>query len=231
MSVICISPLDLINCVTLFDANGNDDILKTHAEYMTTITNAEELRNKVNRDKEIAKKYGVQQNLLIALKNLNDNPPSTEFDIGLPPYNHQSHLWDYGLEKSVLYDLAKHLEMDFIDNNEIKDYVFQRMYEPKITLEILGETIFLLKEKGFRIKFDSFLGCTIPNLDSLLTSEIPKVQFLDHFVNTSLGVIAANQKELTPILVDASQNRSYDRAPNVESIGFVPNIGLSISFD
>jgi len=200
---------------------------------MTTITNAEELRNKVILEKEMAKKYGVQQNLLIALKNLNNNPPYTEFDIGLPPYNHQSHLWDYGLEKSVLYDLAKHLEMDFIDNNEIKDYVFQRMYEPIITLEILGETIFLLKERGFGIKFHYFLGISNPslNMDSIFTSGIPKDEFLDHFVKSSVDFIDAHQEELTPKLVETSADRPYDRAPNIENIGFIPNIGLSISFD
>ena len=237
MSLICICSFVVGFHVTPFYENRNYHILKTCALIMTTITNATELRNKVNLEKEMAVKYGVQQNLLIALKNLNNNPPYTDFDIGLPPYNHQSDLWSYELEKSVLYELAKEMEMDFIDNHEIEDHVFKRMYEPETVIKILGETIFLLHQSGFGITFDYMFGVSIQDLlqkeefnDLAWEEELQRLfdsPTLENFFEDFFRLFADITKSVDRII---SEPRHFERAPDISSLGFIPNIGLTIRF-
>lgn len=206
---------------------------------MTTITNAHELRNKVDLEKELAIKYGVQQNFLIALKNLNNNPPDTDFDIGLPPFNHQSNLWRYDLEKSVLYDLATEMGMDFIDNNEIADHVFKRMYEPETVIKILGETIFLLHQSGFQITFHYMFGISIYDLlendEEIRFSWEQDLQGLfaspnlEDFFQDFFRLFNGITKKVEGIDLISNQ-KDFERAPDISGLGFTPNIGLTILF-
>ena len=206
---------------------------------MTTITNAHELRNKINLEKERAIQYGVQQNFLIALKNLNNNPPYTDFDIGLPPFHHQSDLWRSDLEKSVLYELATEMEMDFIDNNEIEDHVFKRMYEPITVIKILGETIFRLHQSGFQITFDYMFGISINDLlksdEKIRLSWEAELQRLfaspnlEDFFKDFFRLFDDITKKVEGIDI-ISNHRDFERAPDISGLGFIPNIGLTVLF-
>ena len=207
---------------------------------MSTITNASDLRRKIDLEKELAKNYAVQQNYLIALKNLNQNPPQTRFDIGLPPYNHQSHLWDVGLEKSVLYDIAMDIGIHFIENNEIEDHVFTKMYEPDIILQILGETIFLLIESGFQIQFNHMFGIPVEDLFNDVQMKMHweasllrlfASPTLDNFLEDFHIFFEEIMSKSSDVEFSNSDNRKiieYDRAPDF--IDIIPNIGLKISF-
>ena len=217
---------------------------------MTAINNADELRAKIHTERLLACDYGVQQNLLISLKNLNNNPPYFDFDIGLPPHNHQSHLWDYDLQKSVLYDLSKQLGMNYIENNEIINHIFDRMYESEIAIEILARTIFELLKRGFSIEITHFLGINFwrtregdelldlknlkAEMEHLLVScrqtDMHDGEFLMHFSGLAHKIISTFQHELVDYL-EEKIDYDYGRGVHVKDIGFIPNIGLSISVD
>ena len=128
---------------------------------MAAVNDAKSLRKKEDELNDLAVAYGVQQNLLIALKNLNQNPPYCSFDIGLPPYNHQSHLWDTDCEEMVLHSLAEELGMGIIANDSIELHVFHRMYSRENTLQILNKTISELIGRGFEVDFHSLFGFKI----------------------------------------------------------------------
>ena len=131
---------------------------------MAAVNDAKSLRKKEDELNNLAVAYGVQQNLLIALKNLNQNPPYCSFDIGLPPYNHQSQLWDRDCEEKDMHSLAAELGMEIIANNSIELHVFHRMYSYGNILQILNQTIGELIGRGFGIHFYSLFGF---NLDSV----------------------------------------------------------------
>ena len=131
---------------------------------MATVNDAKSLRKKEDELNDLAVAYGVQQNLLIALKNLNQNPPYCSFDIGLPPFNHQSHLWDTDCKEMVLHSLAKELGMEKIANDSIELHVFHRMYSRENTLQILDKTISELIGRGFEVDFHSLFGFKIDSV-------------------------------------------------------------------
>jgi len=131
---------------------------------MAAVNDAKSLRKKEDELNDLAVAYGVQQNLLIALKNLNENPPNCFFDIGLPPYNHQSHLWDTDCKEMVLHSLAKELGMEIIENDSIEFHVFHRMYSHRNILQILNQTIGELIGRGFEVDFHSLFGFKIDSV-------------------------------------------------------------------
>jgi len=210
---------------------------------MAAVNDAISLRKKEDELNDLAVAYGVQQNLLIALNNLNENPPLCSFDIGLPPFNHQSHLWDTDHKDSVLHSLATELGMEIIANDSIELHVFHRMYSPLNALQILNQTISELIGRGFGINFYSLFGFKLVLENG--EEEKPLENSIQMYIQeATLGNQERNHEHqkrnlvniemlLESVTMICSEQeipdfRSYERAP--EDLLFIPNIGLNITF-
>ena len=159
---------------------------------MAAVNDAKSLRKKEDHLNDLAVAYGVQQNLLIALRNLNQNPPECTFDIGLPPYNHQSHLWNTDCEEMVLHSLATELGMELIANDSIELHVFHRMYSRRNILQILNQTIGELIGRGFEVHFDSLFGF---NIDSVFEDGQKELEDKQKHLYESISEYLNREKE------------------------------------
>ena len=203
---------------------------------MTAVNDATSLRKKEDELNDLAVAYGVQQNLLIALRNLNANPPYCFFDIGLPPYNHQSDLWEVDRDEE-LRDLAEELGMGHIANSSIELHVFRRMYSRENTLQILSKTISELTGRGFGISFHSSFGFNLRTPDQQPDEVEMKLEYLKTIdPQTPQEGVHHNLQSLFDIVNDIGSdeiNRSFmivgedSRTPGIQ---FIPNIGLTITF-
>ena len=129
--------------------------------------------------------------------------------------------------------------MDFIDNNEIADHVFKRMYEPETVIKILGETIFLLHQSGFQITFHYMFGISIYDLlendEEIRFSWEQDLQGLfaspnlEDFFQDFFRLFDGITKKVEGIDLISNQ-RDFERAPDISGLGFTPNIGLTILF-
>lgn len=160
--------------------------------YMAVVNDAKSLRKKEDELNDLAVAYGVQQNLLIALNNLNQNPPYCSFDIGLPPYNHQSHLWDRDCEEMDMHSLAAELGMEIIANDSIELHVFHRMYSYGNILQILNQTIGELIGRGFGIHFYSLFGF---NIDSVFEDGQKELEDKQKHLYESIYTYLTREKE------------------------------------
>jgi len=218
---------------------------------MAAVNDAKSLRKKEDELNDLAVAYGVQQNLLIALKNLNENPPLDSFDIGLPPFNHQSHLWNTDEKDNGLHLLATELGMELIANDSIELHVFHRMYNHLNALQILNQTIGELIGRGFGIHFHSLFGfkhtledgnmelqksielyireatvesqeISLDNQERSINHQERNIDNLDN-LEMLLGSVTmiCSEKEIPNF-------SSYERAP--VDLSFIPNMGLTITF-
>ena len=203
---------------------------------MTAVNDATSLRKKEDELNDLAVAYGVQQNLLIALRNLNANPPYCFFDIGLPPYNHQSHLWEVDCDEELRY-LAEELGMGHIANSSIELHVFRRMYSRENTLQILSKTISELTGRGFGISFHNSFGFNLTTPDQQPDDVEMKLENLKTIdPQTPQELVHHNLQSLFNFVNDIGFdeiNQSFmkvgedSRTPDIQ---FIPNIGLTITF-
>jgi hypothetical protein len=185
---------------------------------MAAVNDAKSLRKKEDELNDLAVAYGVQQNLLIALKNLNENPPNCFFDIGLPPYNHQSHLWDTDCKEMVLHSLAKELGMEIIANDSIEIHVFHRMYSHDNTLQILNKTISELIGRGFEVGFHSLFGF---NLDSVFEDGQEGLENKQRDLLQSIDGYLEQEKMLAAVLANFEASNLENEERNLENEGLL----------
>ena len=185
---------------------------------MAAVNDAKSLRKKEDELNDLAVAYGVQQNLLIALKNLNQNPPYCSFDIGLPPYNHQSHLWDTDCKEMVLHSLAKELGMEIIANDSIEIHVFHRMYSHDNTLQILNKTISELIGRGFEVDFHSLFGF---NLDSVFEDGQEGLENKQRDLLQSIDGYLEQEKMLAAVLANFEASNLENEERNLENEGLL----------
>ena len=181
---------------------------------MATVNDAKSLRKKEDELNDLAVAYGVQQNLLIALKNLNQNPPYCSFDIGLPPYNHQSHLWDTDCEEMVLHSLAEELGMGIIANDSIELHVFHRMYSRENTLQILNKTISELIGRGFEVDFHSLFGFKI---DSVFEDGQEGLENKQRDLQESIFEYLEREKMMAAVLANFEASNLENEERNLEN--------------
>jgi len=185
---------------------------------MAAVNDAKSLRKKEDELNDLAVAYGVQQNLLIALKNLNQNPPYCSFDIGLPPYNHQSHLWDTDCEEMVLHSLAKELGMEIIANDSIEIHVFHRMYSHDNTLQILNKTISELIGRGFEVDFHSLFGFKI---DSVFEDGQEGLENKQRDLQESIFEYLEREKMMAAVLANFEASNLENEERNLENEGLL----------
>ena len=204
---------------------------------MATVNDAKSLRKKENELNDLAVAYGVQQNLLIALNNLNLNPPCCSFDIGLPPYHHQSHLWKVDYDEE-LRNLAEELGIEIIANSSIERHVFHRMYSLENTLQILSKTISELTGRGFGIMFHNFFGFNLTTPDQQaddIEMLLESLKTIDSRESTQ-EIVLHNLQSLFNLVNDIGSGEIKDSFietsidSRIPDIRFIPNIGLTITF-